>query len=128
MGFFTPDTDAPSRPSLQELQSQSDPDARERILYLRSYLAMRSAIGGIGVIMPFALFFGSVWLEHTWRPRGSLSAYYHSGVRDAFVATLFATGVFLITYKVFQRTLENTLSTLAGVFVMTVALFPTSRP
>jgi hypothetical protein len=45
-----------------------------------------------------------------------------------FVATLFATGVFLITYKAFERTLENTLSIVAGILAMLVALFPTSRP
>ena len=49
-------------------------------------------------------------------------------MRDLFVGTLSATGVFLITYKVFEHTLDNILSIVAGVAVMGVALFPTSRP
>lgn len=40
----------------------------------------------------------------TQLPRGSLSAYYHSGIRDLFVGSLCVTAVFLITYKMFEHT------------------------
>jgi hypothetical protein len=61
-------------------------------------------------------------------PRGSLSAYYHSGMRDLFVGTLCAIGVFLITYRVFDRISDNLLSTVAGFAALAVAFFPTGRP
>jgi hypothetical protein len=60
--------------------------------------------------------------------RGSLSSYYYSSARDVFVGTLCATAVFLITYKVVTKSLDNTLSMLAGVAVLLVAIFPTGRP
>ncbi len=45
-----------------------------------------------------------------------------------FVGILCATAVFLITYKVVSRTLDNTLSWVAGAAVLLVAIFPTGRP
>ena len=61
-------------------------------------------------------------------PRGSLSSYYSSSTREVFVGTLSATAVFLITYKVVTRSLDNTLSWMAGMAVLLVAIFPTGRP
>jgi len=60
--------------------------------------------------------------------RGSLSAYYYSGMRDVFVGSLCATGVFLVTYMVTRLNLDNLLSITAGLGAFGVALFPTSRP
>ncbi len=100
----------------------------ERIRYLRAYLLLRVLIGAGGISLPFVL----VLVDHGIlgdNPllRGSLSAYYYSGVRDIFVGSLFAVGVFLITYKVVEQNLDNTLSSLAGVAAIVVALFPTGR-
>lgn len=136
MGYLQPDTDPLARPSLPEMRAFSSTptteeqiNARGRILYLKSYLLMRTVIGAIGVALPILLFAGDAfWLTGTWRARGSLSACYHSGMRDVFVGSLIVTGIFLITYKVFDHTLDNTLSTVAGVAALGVALFPTSRP
>lgn len=140
MSFLTPQTEAPVRPSLQELSEygadrlaadldEAGLNARGRILYLRSYLVMRTAIGFIGIGLPILLLVGDwLFLKGTPRARGSLSAYYYSGMRDAFVGILFATAIFLICYKVVERKLDNTLSTLAGAAVLGVALFPTGRP
>ena len=47
-------------------------------------------------------------------------------MREVFVGALCAIAVFLITYKVAERTLDNTLSWLAGISVLAVALFPTT--
>src|SRR4051794_4907403 len=69
-------------------------------LYLRAYLMLRLAIGALGVLLPVVLLAGDgLFLKGSVWPRESLSAYYHSGMRDEFVGTLVATGVFLITYK-----------------------------
>ena len=97
--------------------------------YVRSYLVMRVGVGVLGIAVPLLLVFGEPLL-FDGQPflRGSLSAYYYSGVRELFVGALCAIGVFLLTYKVAERSRENRLSTLAGVAVITVALFPTGRP
>jgi hypothetical protein len=60
--------------------------------------------------------------------RGSLSAYYHTPARDLFVAGLCVTGVMLLTYMAAQaRTWDFWLSSLAGLAVVGVAFFPTTR-
>lgn len=103
--------------------------APEQIRYLHSYLTMRIAIGLLALALPVVLLAGDAFfLEGDILPRGSLSAYYHSGMRDVFVAALCATGIFLITYKVVERNLDNTLSIISGVAVLCVAIFPTGLP
>lgn len=37
-------------------------------------------------------------------------------------------GLFLLAYKVFEKNLDNTMSTVAGLSAVGVALFPTGRP
>lgn len=140
MDFLTPATTAPRRPSLADMRAQAehppDADAAEsswnlqaRIWYLRSYLFMRTLIGIIGVALPIVLLLVDGFLFRAEKPaRGSLSAYYHSGMRDVFVGSLCATAVFLVAYKVFERQAENLLSIVAGIAALGVALFSTGRP
>ncbi|GAA2337563.1 hypothetical protein [Dactylosporangium salmoneum] len=122
MGYLDPQTEAPRRPASTALRN---PDAG--VLYLRSYLLMRAVIGFIGVALPFALVFGDMALERG-KIRGSLSEYFYTGMRDVFVGSLCVTGLFLITYKVFEHNLDNSLSIVAGVAALGVALFHTDRP
>jgi hypothetical protein len=97
--------------------------------YVRSYLIMRTVVGALGIALPFALvLLDGLWFDGDPFPRTSLSAYYYSGARELFVGALSAIGVFLITYKVAEINLDNTLSLLAGLAVLVVALFPTGRP
>jgi hypothetical protein len=97
--------------------------------YVRSYVFTRFAIGLLGVLLPPVL----VLLEPALfdglpAPRGSLSAYYYSGLRELFVGGLWAIGVFLVVYKFLDFSWESLLSSLAGVAVVLVAVFPTERP
>lgn len=97
--------------------------------YVRSYLMLRRIVGALGLAIPVLLVFGEpLAFGGGPFPRGSLSAYYYSGLRDVFVGALCAIGVFLVTYKVAERSRENRLSTCAGLAVIVVALFPTGRP
>ena len=122
-------TEAPVRPTRTELlESVRNPQAHKGILYIRSYLLIRTLIGLIGVALPTALLLGDSALPGDPFLRGSLSAYYHSGVRDVFVGSLCAIGVFLIAYRAFEKNLDNLLSTLAGIGAILVAVFPTGRP
>jgi hypothetical protein len=117
-GFLTPEP-VRDRPQPGEETSR----------YVQSYLIMRLVVGGLGFALPFALVFIDAWgFDGDPFPRDSLSDYYYSGVRELFVGTLSAIGVFLVTYKVADRTLDNTLSVVAGVFAAVVALCPTERP
>jgi hypothetical protein len=111
-----PTTRTPDRPDHSE---------RERLLYLRSYLLMRTVIGFTGVALPIVLMIGDTAMFGGEFPRGSVSAYYHSGMGDFFVSGLSAIGVFLVTYMVFHYNWDNILSIIAGVAVLLVALFPT---
>lgn len=115
MGYLTPDVEPRS-------------DTAESSLYLRSYLAMRAVVGVAGIALPVVLLVGDLLLNGSAAPRGSLSAYYHSGMRDIFVGTLCVTAIFLVTYKVFEHNLDNTLSLLAGLGALGVAMFPAGRP
>jgi len=138
VSLLMPETKAPLRPSLAELATSDRPtddaaaqeavNLQSRILYLRSYLLERAIIGFIGVSLPVVIIAGDNLLR-TDGPvvRNSLSAYYYSGMRDFFVGSLFAVGLFLITYKIFERTLNNVLTAIAGVAAFLVAFFPTDR-
>lgn len=96
--------------------------------YLQAYLLMRVAIGVLGICLPIMLLAGEILFLRNSALRGSLSAYYYSGMRDVFVGSLCAIGVFLVTYMVTRPNLDNVLSIAAGVGAFGVALFPTGRP
>lgn len=97
----------------------------------RSYFLMRLWVGVFGLLLPWILLGGDWLLLHdsaNWKARGSLSAYYHSGMRDAFVGILFMTGILLVTYKIGERNRDNLFSLLAGAAAFGVAVFPTGIP
>ena len=103
-------------------------DAAER-LYLRCYLWQRILIGALGMLLPIILVLCDWWLlSGSLAARGSMSAYYFSGMRDAFVGVLFAIAVFLVTYKAFDVGPENLVTMIAGLAGIVVALFPTDGP
>lgn len=117
-------TDSFERPA--DLGDRNDP----RVLYARSYLLIRVIVGAIGVALPTLLFvLDGFFLKGGLVVKGSLSAYYHSGARDLFVAGLAVTGFLLITYMSAQRvTWDYRLSTIGGIAALGVAFLPTSRP
>ncbi len=68
--------------------------------YVRSYVTVRFAIGVLGLALPFVLVLVEpILFDGQPFPRGSLSAYYYSGMRELFVGVLWAIGVFLVLYK-----------------------------
>ena len=109
-----------------EVTTEPRPSDPETSRYVRSYLIMRALVGALAVALPFMLVLSDgIGFDGDPFPRGSLSSYFYSGTREIFVGTLSATAVFLVTYKVAERNLDNTLSTLAGSAILAVALFPT---
>lgn len=108
-------------------EARPGPTDPAKLLYIRSYLVMRIGVGLLGLALPFLLIFVDLPLSSDKPiPRDSLSAYYFSGVRDYFVGILAVVAIFLISYKVMEKNLDNLLSGVAGVAALTVALFPTA--
>ncbi len=104
---------------------------------LEPYPKYRSAIGVLGLALPVVLLAGSQSVQ------GSISAYYHTGMRDWFVGTLWVIGVFLFFYTytpqdatparsqrptVQSGWADAALGKIAGVSAVCVALFPTTAP
>ena len=54
-----------------------------------------------------------------------MSAYYYTSMRDVFVGSLCAIGVFLLSYRGYDAT-DNLTGNLTCVFAVGIALFPTS--
>jgi hypothetical protein len=105
------------------------PRPEDEPAYLRSYVFTRFAIGLLGVLLPPLLVLVEPALfDGLPAPRGSLSAYYYSGLREIFVGGLSAIGVFLVAYKFLDFSWESVLSSLAGAAAVVVAVFPTERP
>src|SRR6266702_472527 len=88
----------------------------------RSYLFLRTGIGIIGVALPIVLVIGNITLERHLGILDSMSAYYTSVMRDVFVGSLWAIGIFLICYR--YQHLDDIATTIAGAAVIVVALFP----
>lgn len=108
-------------------------DTDSTVIHLQ---ALRKAIGYIALGLPFALAIGenirdklvthpstagARWLE------GSVSAYYHTGMREVFVGSLFAIGVFLVCYKGYERR-DDIAANIAGFCAFFIAFFPTHEP
>jgi hypothetical protein len=105
----------------------ADPAVPNEQLFDRPFLALRAAVGFLGFALPVVLMAGDgIWLKGGDVPRSSLSAYYHTGMRDVLVGVLCAIAFFLVAYKIFDGlSLDNVLSAVAGAAAVGVALFPT---
>jgi hypothetical protein len=89
-----------------------------------SYLGLRTAIGIIGIALPFVLAIGKVVIGSPGI-ESSISSYYHTDMRDVFVGSLCAIAVFLMSYRGYERK-DDIAGDLACIFALGVALFPTT--
>ncbi|MFD9125034.1 DUF998 domain-containing protein [Kitasatospora sp. NPDC059571] len=87
---------------------------------------LRFGVGIIGFLLPIVLLVGNSITSARFVLLASMSASYYTHMRNIFVGSLCAIGVFLICYRHDRR--EDRLSSLAGVFAILVALFPTLPP
>ena len=101
----------------------------------------RTAIGVLGIsLAPTLLLIGGI-RDVTWQ--GSISAYYHTTMRDVFVGILWVIGVFLFFYTYHPLDRKNArsetpavksgevdawLGKAAGLSAVIVSLFPTTPP
>jgi len=92
-----------------------------------SYHRVRRALGILGVLLPVVLIVGGLLSNNKIEP--SISDFYHTTLRDIFVGCLFAIGIFLVSYKGYQRDKgewisDDWVATLAGIAAFGLALFP----
>lgn len=87
-----------------------------------SYLSVRRGIGGIGLLLPVVL--GPVgWLVFGVDIQDNMSSYYHTSLRDVFVGSLCAIGIFLYCYEGYDW-IESWTGNLGCLSALGVALFP----
>jgi hypothetical protein len=89
-----------------------------------SYLSLRRAVGIIGLALPFVLALGKILLQG-WGLQSSISGYYYTDLRDVFVGSLCAIGVFLMSVRGYDWR-DEAAGRLAFVFAIGVALLPTT--
>ncbi|MEV8097014.1 DUF998 domain-containing protein [Kitasatospora sp. NPDC085879] len=87
---------------------------------------LRFGVGLIGFLLPIVLPIGNIITSARLTLLASMSASYYTHMRNVFVGSLCAIGVFLICYRHDRR--EDRLSSLAGLFAILAALFPTLPP
>jgi hypothetical protein len=88
-----------------------------------SYLGIRRAIGVIGTSLPFVLLIGA-WALDGVGVQGSISDYYYTVMRNVFVGSMVANGVFFVSYRYARA--DSAVATLIGVAAIVLALFPTT--
>jgi hypothetical protein len=91
-----------------------------------SFMALRKAVGWIGILLPFNLMLGVYLIFKGAIPLYSLSQYYYSGMRDVLVGALSAIALFLFFYKGYNKW-DIWTSNIAGFFALGIALFPTTQ-
>ena len=92
---------------------------------LISYLALRKAVGILGITFPVVLAAGSVIGLGCKEIQSSISSYYHTGMRDIFMGYICAIAFFMFAYKGYDR-MDSIAGKLACLFALGVAFFPTS--
>jgi len=107
--------------------------AQHQLDMVQSYTRVRLALGLLGLALPLILIAGGLFDQ----PRvggdpgvePTISDFYHTTYRDIFVGSLCAIGVFLISYRGYQRTTDewindDWLATIAGIAAFGLAFFP----
>lgn len=91
-----------------------------------SYLALRKAVGWIGILLPFVLMFGVFLIFKGEVIQASISHYYYTGMRDVFVGALCAVALFMFFYTGYNIW-DDLAGHAAGFFAVGVAWFPTTE-
>lgn len=90
-----------------------------------SFLTLRRIIGIVGITLPVILVTGTVTFGDCGEIQNSISSYYHTNMRDVFVAILSATAFFLFAYEGYNK-MDNIIGNIAAVFALGMAFFPES--
>ena len=88
-----------------------------------SYLELRKSIGFLGIALPFVVALGTMLLV-SGGLMSSISSYYYSIMGDYFVGSLCATGVFMWSYRGYDKR-DEIAAKIAALSAIGIALFPT---
>lgn len=86
-------------------------------------LVLRRVVGILGISFPFVLALGYPALCDGSGIQGSISAYYHTCLRDVFVGMLCAIGVFLLCYRGYDVK-DHIAAFVAGIGAVGTGLVP----
>jgi hypothetical protein len=104
------------------MQASQGADSAYPSQVIDTYHLMRVGMGLLALAFPLLLWLPGLWWLNI-PAQTSLSAYYHTDLRDVFVGVLVAIGFMLLLYKGFSRA-EDWALNLAGVLAMGIAFFP----
>ncbi len=102
---------------------------RNELKYSRhtySYLALRKAVGWIGILLPFTLMLGVFLIFEGEIIQESISHYYHTDMRNVFVGGLCAVALFMLFYSGYDKW-DDWAANVAGFSAIGVAWFPTTE-
>jgi hypothetical protein len=88
-----------------------------------SYFALRKAVGGIALGLPFAVAIPWLWCSHTLE--SSISSYYYTGMRNLFEGSLCAIALFQLFCRGYD-VWDEAAGVLSGIFALGVAFCPTT--
>ncbi|MCF6133535.1 hypothetical protein [Flavobacterium wongokense] len=91
-----------------------------------TYMTMRKIIGFLAFLLVPTLVLGAFITDHSFVIRGSVSAYYYSGMRNALVGVICGISLFLVSYHGYTAK-DSIASKFAGIFALGIAFFPTSE-
>jgi len=91
---------------------------------LATYSNLRIGVAVVALAFPLILWFGPQLLGIKLELQPSMSAYYHTPMRNAFVGILFIVGSFLYAYRGYTLW-EDKLLNVAGILAIGIAVFPT---
>ena len=94
--------------------------------HTHSYLALRKAVGWIGILLPFTLMLGVLIIFRGEAILESISHYYHSGMGDVLVGALCAVALFMFFYSGYDK-LDDWAGNVAGFFAIGVAWVPATE-
>ena len=89
---------------------------------LISYMTLRKVIGILGMLLAGVCVIGGLVFANT-EILPSISMYYHSNMRDVFVGLLIAVGMFLLTYKGYDKK-DQEIMLVTGFSALMIPLFP----
>ena len=115
-------TEANTPPPVEKTDKQKE-SGNELVI---SFLALRNLIGISGMLLPIVLTLFTPKGEQDKVMEHSISEYYYTKNGDLFVVLLSVIGVFLLTYKGYDRFWERTLTLVAGFCGIGIAFFPTA--
>ena len=92
-------------------------------LHRITYRRLRFIMMIVAITIPVVFLMSAVWVGM----QESISAFYHTPMRDIFVGVIFAMGMCLLAYKGYNP-LEDTCLNAASLFLFVVAIAPTDAP